>query len=88
MDTYSEYSRFITNNRTQVRNSSKCTCIGCMSTINSSQITEFAYPDTTAICPICFTDAIIPHSMHIPSNDELLKWNKFIFQPVEKMLDQ
>lgn len=85
---YREYASYITNNKNAIQRSTQCSCIGCLKTFSASKIVDYAYPDTTAICPYCVVDVIIPHSLHVPTQNELKKWNKFIFSIVDDPLAQ
>jgi NAD-dependent SIR2 family protein deacetylase len=76
---YKEYSKYITNNKNYSQQSNYCSCIKCKSTFLSTLVTSFRYKMTTAVCPQCNEDVIIPHSLYIPSINDLDRWNENIY---------
>lgn len=61
------------NNRTQVVKSNKCGCYYCCSIFNAEDVIFFVDEGTTALCPKCGVDAVIPDSIIVDLNYMLLE---------------
>ncbi|GEM_PF-5083259 len=52
------YRAFSENNKSKIKNSVKCVCYGCVSTILTYHI---SYDENTAVCPYCGRKTVIPY---------------------------
>ena len=69
------YWKYVTNNKSAVKQSSKCSCICCNETYKASKVTNFT-SDNCAMCPVCWVDAVVPHNMIVPTKEQMSMWYK------------
>lgn len=55
---YAAYRSF--NNRSALAQSRVAGCYSCLSTFRPEQVLRWAFDDTTALCPRCGMDAVLP----------------------------
>jgi len=55
------YRERTTANRAEIEKSKKCGCASCMEIFDASEVEEYIHDEKgdTAVCPYCFTDAVI-----------------------------
>lgn len=79
---------FCTKNREQLAQSDLCGCFFCLRIYQPDLITDWAYEtngETTAICPFCGIDAVIPSAAGYPLTPEFLeKMKAHWFKPVDE----
>lgn len=68
------YWKYVSNNKSNIKKSSNCSCIYCKETYKASDIDEFT-SDNCAICPHCWVDAVVPHDMIVPTTEQLDAWH-------------
>jgi NAD-dependent SIR2 family protein deacetylase len=74
-----DYLQYATNNKDDVEKSDKCYCVYCLQSYPAATVTE--YIDTTAVCPRCNIDAVIPDSVGFEITDAILRaWRRQGFE--------
>ena len=77
------YLKYATYNRRYIIKSELCSCVSCLKTYKSTKVVEYVDNNSTALCPICGIDAVVPHSLFVPSKEQLSMWNKEGFDPID-----
>lgn len=49
------------NNRAALARSSVAGCYSCLGTFKPEQVTAWVHDDTTAVCPLCDADTVLPN---------------------------
>ena len=62
-----------TLNRNLIDQSDACGCFYCLEIVSPDEIDEWTDDESTAICPKCGIDSLIPSAAGIPLTDGLLK---------------
>lgn len=60
------------NHKNEIENSIKVGCYSCITIFDSDKIDEYCENDTTAICPYCYVDAILPDTIPVPLTIDIL----------------
>lgn len=68
-----EYLRHVTHNRGEVERSVKCGCACCCAVFEAGEVADYTDGGTTAICPYCFTDAVIGDACGVELGEEWLE---------------
>ena len=74
------YEKLSSDNDFTIRFSSKCGCYHCLATFKPSKIKEWVDDGSTALCPECGIDAVVPDSLIKISRGHLKEMNKLAFQ--------
>ncbi len=65
------YHKFSAANREYIDKSGKCGCFFCLKIFDKSEVSDYL-ADSTALCPICGVDSVLPDSK-IELSDMLLE---------------
>jgi len=74
----SSYNTIVSNNKNALLEEKFACCIHCIVVFPTHIITDWTDNGETAICPLCFVDAIAPFSA-IPNSETVRKWHKEAF---------
>lgn len=67
--------------RVAVEDSSECACFSCLKSFASSQIVEWVDEGTTALCPYCQLDSVLPDTCPFPLSYRFLEeMNNYYFK--------
>ena len=81
-----EAHKYCRNNRENLTKSYMCGCFSCLRIFKTSEITEWVHEkkaDSSAICPYCSVDSIIPENSGVPLTKEILvKMRKYWFKVI------
>lgn len=59
-----------------------CVCFRCLKTFDFKKIVEFVDRDTTALCPFCKIDTVVP--MNVEDHEEILELAKELSENMKK----
>ncbi len=83
MEDIIEAHKWCKNNHENLMKSYLCGCFCCLRIFKTSEISEWIHEkrgDSTAICPYCRVDSIIPENSKVPLTKEFLsKMEKYWF---------
>ena len=84
-DSKLDYIEYVTSNKTALQESTECACVYCLNKFDPREIKEWCYEKnmndaTTAICPYCGIDSIVPNKLINYTDNDLIKWNYQGFQ--------
>jgi hypothetical protein len=86
MGRFKEIHDFSSRHREEVEKSALAGCFSCLIMFTPSDIDEWVDGDTTALCPHCSVDAVLPDNMGIELTHDLLRGMHDIwFKEVEKV---
>ncbi len=60
-----EMRRASFNNRDMIKEDTSCSCYFCMGTFKGSAVVEWVDDGTTALCPLCEVDTVLPVELGI-----------------------
>ena len=69
-----EYFKYTDNNKNALELSTECACIYCSKKFTSEEIYEWTDNGTTAICPYCSVDSIVPNALIFYTEADLKLW--------------
>jgi hypothetical protein len=62
-----DFTKLSSNNRDAIKDDTDCGCYFCISTFKGSEIEEWIDSNSTALCPHCGIDSVLPmHLVNLP----------------------